>query len=94
MGVLMLTRAFGDFELENFGVICEPFINEVEVDLNEKNQFVILACDGIWDLNSENELQEMIMFNNNSSTLVQNIVKNTLRKDAWDNLSIFAIKVT
>lgn len=34
------------------------------------------------------------MFNNNSSTLVQNIVKNTLRKDAWDNLSIFAIKVT
>ena len=94
MGVLMLTRAFGDFELENYGVTCEPYINKFEVDLNEKNQFVIVASDGIWDLNSESELQEMIMFNNNSSTLVQNIVKNTLRKDAWDNLSIFAIKVT
>ena len=94
MGVLMLTRAFGDFELENYGVTCEPYINKFEVDLNEKNQFVIVASDGIWDLNSESELQEMIMFNNNSSTLVQNIVKNTLRKDAWDILSIFAIKVT
>ena len=90
----MLTWVFGDFELENYGVTCEPYINKFEVDLNEKNQFVIVASDGIWDLNSESELQEMIMFNNNSSTLVQNIVKNTLRKDAWDNLSIFAIKVT
>ena len=94
MGMLMLTRAFGDFELENVGVYCEPFINKVQVDLNQKNQFVILACDGIWDLNSEREIMEMIMFDNNSSSLVQNIVKNTLRKDAWDNLSVFAIKLT
>ena len=92
--MLMLTRAFGDFELENVGVYCEPFINKVQVDLNQKNQFVILACDGIWDLNSEREIMEMIMFDNNSTSLVQNIVKNTLRKDAWDNLSIFAIKLT
>ena len=94
MGLLMLTRAFGDFELEKNGVYCEPFINKVQVDLNQKNQFVILATDGIWDLNSEREIMEMIMFDNNSTSLVQNIVKNTLRKDAWDNLSIFAIKLT
>ena len=94
MGMLMLTRAFGDFELEKNGVYCEPFINKVQVDLNQKNQFVILATDGIWDLNSEREIMEMIMFDNNCTSLVQNIVKNTLRKDAWDNLSIFAIKVT
>jgi serine/threonine protein phosphatase PrpC len=94
MGMLMLTRAFGDFELEKNGVYCEPFINKVQVDLSQKNRFVILATDGIWDLNSEREIMEMIMFDNNSTSLVQNIVKNTLRKDAWDNLSIFAIKLT
>ena len=53
-----------------------------------------MATDGIWDLNSEREIMEMIMFDNNCTSLVQNIVKNTLRKDAWDNLSIFAIKLT
>ena len=94
MGMLMLTRAFGDFELEKNGVYCEPFINKVQVDLNQKNQFVIMATDGIWDLNNEREIMEMIMFDNNSTSLVQNIVKNTLRKDAWDNLSIFDIKLT
>jgi protein phosphatase PTC1 len=94
MGALMLTRAFGDFELSGFGVIESPYISKTEVDLNIKNQFLIIACDGIWDLNSEREIMEMIMFDNNSSSLVQNIVKNTLRKDAWDNLSVFAIKLT
>ena len=49
MGALMLSRAFGDFELKSFGVKCEPYYSYTEIDLNEKNQFVILACDGVWD---------------------------------------------
>ena len=94
MGALMLSRAFGDFELKSFGVKCEPFYSYTEIDLNEKNQFIILACDGIWDLNTEQDFQQLIMFCNDSEMLCSTIIKNTLRKDAWDNLSVFAIKLT
>ncbi len=94
MGALMLTRAFGDFELSSFGVIECPFVSKTEVDLNVKNQFLIIACDGIWDLNSENEFQEMIIFDNDTQRLCQKIIKGTLRKDAWDNLSVFCVKLT
>ena len=94
MGALMLSRAFGDFELKSFGVKCEPYYSYTEIDLNEKNQFVILACDGVWDLNTESDFQQLIMFCNDSEMLCNSIIKNTLRKDAWDNLSVFAIKLT
>ena len=94
MGALMLTRAFGDFELSPFGVIENPYVNKTEIDLNIKNQFLIIACDGIWDLNNENEFQQMIIFDNDCESLCQKIIKETLRKDAWDNLSVFCIKLT
>ena len=94
MGALMLTRAFGDFELSGFGVIETPYVSKTEIDLNIKNQFLIIACDGIWDLNTESEFQEMVMFDNDCASLCQKIIRGTLRKDAWDNLSVFCVKLT
>ena len=104
-GELMLTRVFGDYEFKknlsdnskkNKGVICEPFLSKIKIDLNIKDQFLILASDGIWDLISEKEIQQMIGGNNNinSEKLCAMIIKKALDKDSWDNMSIFAIKLT
>ena len=54
-GTLMLTRIFGNYEYkenedndsDNKGLICEPFISKINIDLNIENQFLILASDGI-----------------------------------------------
>ena len=95
MGQLMLTRAFGDFELKEFGVKSEPYISQTTVDLDEKNQFLILACDGIWDVLSEDDIKHIIMFGGKSSEeLCKSIMKNALLKEAWDNLSLFVIKLS
>ena len=94
-GELMLTRAFGDFDLKDKGVISEPHVISKEIDLNVKNQFLILACDGIWDVLSEDDIMQIIMFNNKESEdLARNIMKSAISKEAWDNLSIFVIKLT
>ena len=101
-GELMLTRVFGDYEFkkenkENIkGVICEPFLSKIKIDLNIKNQYIILASDGIWDLISEKEIQLMIKGNNiiNTEKLCALIIKKALDKDSWDNMSVFAIKIT
>jgi serine/threonine protein phosphatase PrpC len=100
-GELMLTRVFGDYEFKSIsdkkkGVICEPFLSKIKIDLNIKNQFLILASDGIWDLISEKEIQQMIGGNSyiNSEKLCAMIIKKALDKDSWDNMSIFAIKLT
>ena len=95
MGQLMLSRAFGDFELKEFGVKSEPHVSQTTVDLDEKNQYLILACDGIWDVLSEDDIKHIIMFGgNNSEELCKSIMKNALLKEAWDNLSLFVIKLS
>ena len=53
-----------------------------------------MASDGIWDLVTEKEIQQMLEMTTNSEKLCAMIIKKALDKDAWDNMSVFAIKLT
>ena len=101
-GTLMLTRIFGNYEYkenedndsDKKGLICEPFISKINIDLNIENQFLILASDGIWDILSEEEIQQIIQKYNETQKICSMIIKKCIRKSAWDNMSIFAVKLT
>ena len=94
MGALMLSRAFGDFEFKSFGVKCDPYFHQIQIDLNEKNQFLIIACDGVWDVMDEDDIRQLIMFCNNSEELCKQIIKGSMKRGEWDNLSVFVVKLT
>ena len=83
-------------ELSKFrrGVICEPFVTQIEIDQSIKNQFLFLASDGVWDVVSEEEMQQLIKVNNGTKYLSSIIIEKALFKQAWDNLSIFVVKLT
>lgn len=83
-------------ELRRFrrGVICEPFITQIEIDQNINNQFLFLASDGVWDVIREEEIQQLIKVNNDTEYLSSIIIEKALFKKAWDNLSIFVAKLT
>ncbi len=51
--MLAVSRAIGDASMSPF-VSAEPFINSVE--LNNDAQFLILACDGVWDVLSDEDV--------------------------------------
>nr|QBK88616.1 MAG: protein phosphatase 2C [Mimivirus LCMiAC01] len=67
-GQLALSRAFGDFSYKNKkklkeieqAVIALPDIERYEFSIGEKDkysyQFIVLACDGIWDVMSNEEV--------------------------------------
>jgi serine/threonine protein phosphatase PrpC len=107
-GTLMLTRIFGNYEYKNIneneedendadnnkGLICEPFISKINIDLNIENQFLILASDGIWDIITEEEIQQIIQKYQDTQQICSIAIKKCLRNEAWDNMSIFAIKLT
>ncbi len=109
-GELMLTRSFGDFDFKpnkknvkyinsdiirfRRGVICEPFVTQIEIDQSISNQFLFLASDGVWDVISEEEIQQLIKVNNDTKNLSSIIIEKALMKKAWDNLSIFTVKLT
>ena len=101
MGQLMLSRAFGDFELKSFGVKCEPYITRKELSNQEKDQFLVIASDGIWDVISEGDVQDyigLLLTSPNdgkciSYSLCQKLIQVAISRGAWDNLSVFAVKL-
>ncbi|XP_047160727.1 probable protein phosphatase 2C 74 isoform X1 [Vigna umbellata] len=55
---LAMARAFGDFCLKDFGLISVPDISYHH--LTEKDEFVVLATDGIWDVLSNEEVVDIV----------------------------------
>ena len=100
-GTLMLTRIFGNYEYKeenekdnNTGLICEPFISKINIDLNIENQFLFLASDGIWDILTEEDIQNIIKKYQDTQKICSVIIKKCLENEAWDNMSVFAVKLT
>ena len=101
-GTLMLSRVFGDFDLKKIGVKCDPFIFKKEIKNNIKNQFLILASDGIWDIIDEWEIKHYIsdicndIKGNESVTMkiCDKLVNESIHSGGWDNISVFTIKLT
>ncbi|KAH7532912.1 probable protein phosphatase 2C 52 [Ziziphus jujuba] len=55
---LAMARAFGDFCLKEYGVISIPeFSHRI---LTEKDQFIVLASDGVWDVLSNEEVVDIV----------------------------------
>ncbi|TVU05288.1 hypothetical protein EJB05_48446 [Eragrostis curvula] len=55
---LAMARAFGDFCLKDYGLISVPEISYRR--LTEKDEFIILATDGVWDVLSNKEAVDII----------------------------------
>lgn len=55
---LAMARAFGDFCLKNYGVISDPDFSHWV--LTDRDQFVVLASDGVWDVVSNQEAVDII----------------------------------
>eukprot|EP00252_Welwitschia_mirabilis_P009665 TRINITY_DN2238_c0_g1_i6.p1 TRINITY_DN2238_c0_g1~~TRINITY_DN2238_c0_g1_i6.p1 ORF type:complete len:205 (+),score=43.40 TRINITY_DN2238_c0_g1_i6:646-1260(+) len=53
-----MARAFGDFCLKEFGLISVPDVSYRR--LTEKDEFIVLATDGIWDVLSNEEVIDIV----------------------------------
>ncbi|KAL9687379.1 hypothetical protein QQ045_031780 [Rhodiola kirilowii] len=73
---LAMARAFGDFCLKDYGLISVPEVSYHRI--TEKDEFVVLATDGVWDVLSNKEVVEIVASVGHSSaarTLVESAVK-------------------
>ena len=90
-GSLMLSRAFGDWELKSYGVISEPYVTKTHISDNDK--YIIIATDGVWDTLDDSDVYEMSKNINNSKDLCNKIVEKSLDKGSMDNISCFVINL-
>ncbi|XP_019160793.1 PREDICTED: probable protein phosphatase 2C 33 [Ipomoea nil] len=62
---LAMARAFGDFCLKDFGLISVPEVSYRR--LTDKDEFIVLATDGIWDVLSNEEVVKVVASSTRSS---------------------------
>ncbi|KAI6693003.1 hypothetical protein NL676_020713 [Syzygium grande] len=55
---LAVSRAFGDFCLKDFGLISVPYVTQRKI--TGRDQFIILASDGVWDVISNHEAVQIV----------------------------------
>jgi len=90
-GALSLTRAFGDTDYKEFGVICEPHIEKISI--NNIN-YVVIASDGVWDIVDDKQLFKIgnELKKGNSEEFCNNLVEYALKGDSHDNISCIVLK--
>ncbi|KAH9734403.1 putative protein phosphatase 2C 33 [Citrus sinensis] len=76
---LAMARAFGDFCLKDFGLISVPDISYRR--LTDKDEFIVLATDGIWDVLSNEEVVDIVASAPARSSAARSLVESAVR--AW-----------
>jgi serine/threonine protein phosphatase PrpC len=91
-GILAISRGFGDFDLKNKGLICEPHITKRLIDHNLS--YCILASDGVWDCLNLDDISKIVNENKeNFHNLAKIIVETAKRKASEDNISCIVIEL-
>ncbi|TAQ89622.1 hypothetical protein B7494_g2057 [Chlorociboria aeruginascens] len=89
-GVLAVTRALGDAYMKDL-VTGHPYTTEtvIQPDLDE---FIILACDGLWDVCSDQEAVDLVRNNQDPTSASKTLVDHALARFSTDNLSCMIIR--
>lgn len=96
---LSVSRAFGDLDATPY-VTHRPDIFRYKLDKNDK--FIVIACDGLWDVLNNNDVVNFILMNcydqtlktrinNKQMNIARKLGEYALKKGSTDNISIIIV---
>lgn len=98
IGSLSVSRAFGDIGEEPY-VTCLPDIYKYKLCSGDK--FIVLACDGLYDVLSNNEIVNFILMNcydiktferiNKHVNIAKKLAEHAIVKGSTDNVSVIIV---
>eukprot|EP01060_Flectonema_neradi_P014699 TRINITY_DN2132_c3_g1_i1.p1 TRINITY_DN2132_c3_g1~~TRINITY_DN2132_c3_g1_i1.p1 ORF type:complete len:437 (+),score=66.85 TRINITY_DN2132_c3_g1_i1:127-1437(+) len=95
-GCLAITRAFGDFELKGGDRVLKevniPVSNTPEISkftMTSNTEFVIVACDGVWDVMSSQEAVSIVRrdLSKGVNVAASSLVRASIEKGSCDNVT-------
>ncbi|KAI9928128.1 hypothetical protein ASPWEDRAFT_50597 [Aspergillus wentii DTO 134E9] len=89
-GVLAVTRALGDAYLKDL-VTGHPYTTETVIQ-PDSDEFIILACDGLWDVCSDQEAVDLVRNIGDAQEASKILVDHALARFSTDNLSCMVIR--
>lgn len=84
-GILAVTRSLGDHAMKDY-VVGDP--NLVTIELDDSDTHLILACDGLWDVTSDQEAIDLILPENDAQKMSDKLLLHALKNGSTDNISV------
>jgi len=91
-GQIIITRSLGDHLMKEF-IIGDPFT--FHDSLTDKDTWLIVACDGLWDVMEDQQAVDLVLANSTStaSEISKKLLIKALQDGTTDNLSIVVVKL-
>eukprot|EP00835_Amoeboradix_gromovi_P007142 NODE_1098_length_1206_cov_0.285456.p1 type:complete len:263 gc:universal NODE_1098_length_1206_cov_0.285456:1159-371(-) len=89
-GVLAVTRSLGDHAMKEH-VVSLPFCTRT--DLCPADTFLILACDGLWDVCEDQTAVDLVLQYKDPQKAADKLVEYALENNSTDNLSIMVLQI-
>lgn len=89
-GMLAVTRSLGDGYMKSL-VTGNPYTTRTE--LCAEDEFVIIACDGLWDVCTDQEAVELVRDVMDPKQAAKTLVSNAIRKYSSDNITCMVIRL-
>lgn len=97
-GVLSVTRALGDWDMKFPRGSASPLVAEPEfrqVMLTEEDEFLIIGCDGIWDVMTSQQAVSLVRRglkrHDDPEQCAKDLVMEALRLNTFDNLTVIIV---
>ncbi|KAF9012316.1 phosphatase 2C-domain-containing protein [Cyathus striatus] len=88
-GVLAVTRSLGDSSMKEF-VVGSPYTTETQ--LCEEDEFLIIACDGLWDIVSDQNAIELVRGIEDAQAASEALLKHALNQHTTDNVTVIVVR--
>ncbi|SCU82932.1 LAMI_0C01398g1_1 [Lachancea mirantina] len=87
-GMLAVTRSLGDKFFDSL-VVGNPFTTSVEITTTDR--FLIIACDGLWDVVEDQKACEMIKNLTDANEAAKKLVRYALENGTTDNVTVMVV---
>jgi len=87
-GILAVTRSLGDHAMKEY-VIGDPHLTEIKLEPTDTH--VIIACDGLWDVASDQEVVDLVIQETEAQKMSEKLLVHALRNGSTDNISVMVV---
>jgi len=87
-GVLAVTRSLGDHLMKDY-VIADPYMKSTKLEPGDTH--LVLACDGLWDVASDQEVVDLIVGESDAQKASEKLLVHALKNGSTDNISVMTI---
>ncbi|KIP11630.1 hypothetical protein PHLGIDRAFT_83304 [Phlebiopsis gigantea 11061_1 CR5-6] len=88
-GVLAVTRSLGDSSMKEY-VVGAPYTTET--DLTEEDEFMILACDGLWDVVDDQGAVDIVRQIADPKKAADELLDHAYRNYSTDNVTVLVVR--